>query len=130
VRPGDLRASAGPAAGRALVRRRFVVRTVADMLGQLGRDRSAPRSTQRRPAHAPGIRWRARRLRRFHRGPPRATRGRPKPHLFVLTAKTRRWPGQSSWQRWICGEAPVPWTSRRLGGQRAGRSARRRRCWP
>jgi hypothetical protein len=42
--PGDLRACAGPTASRVLVRRRFVARTTADALG---RDRSAPTSTQR-----------------------------------------------------------------------------------
>ena len=45
VHPGHLRAGTGPAAGRALVRRRSVARSTADALG---RNQSAPTSPQLR----------------------------------------------------------------------------------
>jgi len=51
---GDLRVGAGPAAGRVLVRRRFVARTTADLLARAG---SEPTSTQRTPAYTAGIPW-------------------------------------------------------------------------
>jgi hypothetical protein len=83
VHPGDLRACAGPAAGRALVRRRFVARTTADALS---RDGSAPTSTQRTPAYTAGIRWRHAGLAGFHLKPPRSSSGPPKPRVNVLAA--------------------------------------------
>jgi len=64
-------------AGRALVRRRFVARTTADALG---RDGSAPRSTQCTPANTAGIRRvpRRRERRRGARKPERREhRARP-----------------------------------------------------
>lgn len=79
VHAGNLRSSAGPAAGRTLVRRCSVAaRPTADTR----QGRSAPKSPQRRPGHTTGIPC-ARQLARLHVGGAPTCPAGPKPRLFV-----------------------------------------------